>query len=172
MLRIVFFLLISSQVLLSCDKNSVIQTSQPPCPDIEYFGLNCMVDLDEDDILGANGFHTFLYDNGLIKSEGNLTNGTPNGFWKFFYDNGHLKMEGNYTNGQLNGFWKVYWYNGNIREEGHYQHCERQGYWKFFYPALNNLLHHEGNYNQGKRVNQWKSYDETGTIIYNSPCFD
>lgn len=131
-----------------------------------------MVDFNEPDIIGANGFHTFLYDNGSIKSEGNLTNGIPNGFWKFFYDNGHLKTEGNYTNGQLNGFWKVYWYNGNLREEGHYQHCEKEGYWKFFYPISNNLVHYEGNFSQGKRVNNWKSYDEDTMVIFSGPCFD
>lgn len=170
MFRITLYLL-SVFILFACNKTSSTPGSIE-CPDISYYEIDCILDFNEPNVVNANGFHTFLYTNGQIKSEGNLTNGTPNGFWKFFYDNGHLQTEGNYSNGQLNGFWRVYWYNGNLREEGHYQYCEKQGFWKFFYPIQNNLLHHEGNYNQGKRVNQWKSYNESGVITFNSPCFD
>ncbi len=171
MLRILIFSLASITSLMSCNKTSQ-KHQDTSCPDIAYFELDCMIDFNEPNIFGANGFHTFLYNNGQIKSEGNLSNGTPNGFWKFFYDNGHLKTEGNYSNGQLNGFWKVYWYNGNIREEGHYQYCEKHGFWKFFYPTTNQQPHHEGYYNQGKRINQWKSYNEYGSIVFNSTCND
>lgn len=163
MLRILFSSL-SIFILLSCDKTSAVQSNSMPNLEIEYYDLKCIIDFEETEILGAHGFHTFLYKNGQIKSEGNLLNGIPNGFWKSYYDNGHLKSEGNYSNGQLNGFWKVYWYNGNIREEGLYYYCEKQGHWKFYYPTKNQQLHHEGQYSHGKQINQWKSYNELGVL--------
>lgn len=171
MLRVPYLLVsISLSLLISCNKSTSETPKTTTCPDISYYSLDCIIDFNEPDIMGANGFHTFLYNNGQVKSEGNLSNGIPNGFWKVYYDNGHLKTEGNYSNGQLNGFWKVYWYNGNIREEGHYQYCEKQGFWKFFYPSTNQLLKHEGNFDQGKRINHWKSYNEDGKLIFNGIC--
>ncbi len=172
MLRLCFTLSFFIGLLISCNKSSSVITNPDTCPDITYFDLDCIIEFNEPAIIGSNGFHTFLYDNGLIKSEGNLSHGVPNGFWKFYYDNGHLKTEGNYSNGQLNGFWKVYWYNGNIREEGHYQYCEKQGFWKFFYPTINHQLHYEGSYNQGKRINEWKAYDKDNKLTFDGLCND
>lgn len=164
MLRILLVTIICTLIAVSCNKGNHSKVNKSSHPDIEFYNLNCMIDLEEDHILSANGFHTFHYSNGLIKSEGNLSMGIPSGFWKFYYDNGHIQLEGNYTNGQLNGFWKAYWYNGNIREEGHYQYCEKQGFWKFYYPTINHQIHHEGNFHQGKQVNIWKSYDQSGEL--------
>jgi antitoxin component YwqK of YwqJK toxin-antitoxin module len=52
-------------------------------------------------------YHRTYYDNGVLQSEGNLTNGVPTGNWKFYDRNGGLSAAGNYENGLRHGRWLI-----------------------------------------------------------------
>ena len=45
------------------------------------------------------------YENGKIKTEGNLKDGKKDGKWTAWYENGQIKAEANYKDGKGNGKW-------------------------------------------------------------------
>lgn len=74
------------------------------------------------------------YENGQIKTTGNLKNDAKDGLWKQFYENGKLKNEGNYSNGKKTDEWKLYYENGKINAIGSY---DKKGFpiaysWKIY----------------------------------------
>jgi antitoxin component YwqK of YwqJK toxin-antitoxin module len=59
-------------------------------------------------------FERTFYENGTIKSEGWLDNGTKVDFWKFYYPQGILKSSGAFTaNGTKDKFWSYYYITPN-----------------------------------------------------------
>ncbi len=52
-----------------------------------------------------NGYVKNYYDNGVLQSEGEMSNGLPTGFWKFYDPFGKLHQFGKYTLGKRDGRW-------------------------------------------------------------------
>ncbi len=60
-----------------------------------------------------------LYQNGRLKSEGNIKDGLLHGPYKTYYYNGQVNEEGTYKDGKLDGLFKVYnSENGQLKLEG------------------------------------------------------
>ncbi|MGB0868418.1 MAG: hypothetical protein ACPGSD_02365 [Flavobacteriales bacterium] len=168
MLKHITILLLTTLVF-SCSSSDSETEMQKPCPVIIGSGIDCLYQ-DTDFESHLNGFKSFYFSTGDIKSEGNLTQGIPNGFWKIYNENGSISREGNYTQGRLNGFWKVFWENGNIREEGNYNQCTKTGFWKYYFESKNHQVQFEGNYHSGNQTGAWKTYDSSGALIEDIDC--
>ena len=56
----------------------------------------------QNDSIKQTGSIKEYYENGQLKSEGNVVTGQQNGIWKYYYENGQLEFEGNYIDGKLN----------------------------------------------------------------------
>ena len=58
---------------------------------------------------GLTSYMTKYYSNGQVSEEGPLgKSGYQEGLWKVFDEAGILRMEGNYSNGKRSGEWKAY----------------------------------------------------------------
>jgi antitoxin component YwqK of YwqJK toxin-antitoxin module len=74
-----------------------------------------------------NGYNKFLYENGVVSSEGTMRDGKPDGYWKNFHKNGKLKIEGNRKNFQLDSSWKFYDEKGRIQKSVNYSEGKKNG---------------------------------------------
>ena len=116
----------------------------------------------------------------------NLTN-EINRKIKEYYPDGVLKFEGEYSNGKRNGQGKEYYHNGQIQFEGIYLNDLRwtgKGYRPFgslntiLYELINgngivkqyndysSILEFESEYLNGKRNGKGKEFDNSGTLIF------
>ena len=76
-----------------------------------------------------DGFHTFLYPNGNISSEGMIRDGKPDGYWKSYYVTGVLKSEGKRRNFMLDSLWVFYTQTGDTLEKIDYLFGKKSGYY-------------------------------------------
>ena len=74
-----------------------------------------------------NGYNKFLYDNGVVSSEGTMRDGKPDGYWKNYYKTGKLKIEGNRKNFQLDSIWKFYDEKQRIQKSITYKEGKKNG---------------------------------------------
>ena len=64
------------------------------------------------------------YENGQIRSKGNMLNGLPAGKWTWWYESGMKWQEYNHKDGKLDGK-KTNWHeNGQIKSEANYKNGE------------------------------------------------
>ncbi len=69
------------------------------------------------------------YEDGLLTSEGWISNGEKTGYWKY-YDNGTLISQGHYQANRKNGYWHFY-DEETLKEEGLFKNDKRQNWWVF-----------------------------------------
>lgn len=122
-----------------------------------------------------------IYKNGFIYGEEIInrynSSGKRTGIWKDLHANGLVKEEGNYTNGQRNGVFKFFTRKGELEkievyENGMLKKDDAQvallDIRKEFYE--NGKLKLEGSYRDGKKNGTFRSYDEngnqSGALIY------
>ena len=54
------------------------------------------------------GYQKTYYDNGIIKSEGWISNDSKVDYWKFYYQTGNIKKEGRFLNDKEVKYWYFY----------------------------------------------------------------
>ena len=100
------------------------------------------------------------YENGQIKSEGNLKDGIKDGKWVEYYESGKLRSVGKYKairpfiieNGYID--WNI--------KEGSFESV-KTGKWVYYYE--NGQIKSEGKYKDGKKDGKWVGYDEAGNAV-------
>ena len=113
------------------------------------------------ELKSGKGLVKEYYENGILKFEGEYSNGLKNGKGKEYTNKGKLKFEGEYLNGQRNGKGKEYYLNEKLKFEGEYLYNQRiRG--KLY---IKEKLEYEGDFLFYKKFNG-KGYDENGNVIY------
>ena len=80
------------------------------------------------------------YENGIVKTQGNMLNGKREGLWISNFQDGKRWSESVYKNGLLNGVTTV------------------------FYPS--GVMFYKGKFRENKRIGEWVFYAEDGKIDY------
>lgn len=75
------------------------------------------------------------YENGLIKSQSNFSNGKENGFRISYYDNGGIKSVLHFYNGLQDGEQVFFYPNGFVKEKFISKNDQKNGFWYFYYPS-------------------------------------
>lgn len=75
------------------------------------------------------------YENGLIKSQSNFSNGKENGFRISYYDNGGVKSFLHFSNGLQEGEQIIFYPNGFVKEKYISKSDQKNGFWYFYYPS-------------------------------------
>ena len=96
------------------------------------------------------------YDDGQLKSVGNIVNGVKEGLWKEYYEYGPIKSYGNFSNGEKNGEWKEYHENGQLKSIGNFTEDKLNGEYKMYYN--NEELKFSGYMINDKKTGEWKYY--------------
>ena len=91
--------------------------------------------------------------NGLIFTEGNITDGYDNGIWKY-YRNGILFKEINYVNNKAL-LWTYYYKSGYIYEQGTIDNNLKDGLWVSYYDGCNREISCYGMFKKGERKGEW-----------------
>jgi antitoxin component YwqK of YwqJK toxin-antitoxin module len=136
---------------------------------------------------GANGNHTFYYENGAVMSSGEMSNGVENGEWIYYYQNGKpqvmamfengvengrwewffesggLMRSGTFVNGLTNGPWFNYHQNGQLSDSSNYKIGRLDGYSVTFYE--NGQISQKGEFKRDKPIGTWRYWSENGNPI-------
>lgn len=133
------------------------------------------------------------HNNGNLKEVGSFNkDGNKNGLWKSFYDNNILKSEENYSNGKSDGFLKYYDDSAKLTEEYIFKNDILQEYKAYkpngeiifqnkkdgkrdydilqYYP--NGNMKKEGKIRNGNSDGVWKYYNLNGYISEETPYVD
>lgn len=124
-----------------------------------------------------------LYDNGLLKEEGNYSNGLRNGVFKFFDKKGNLEKMEKYIDGVLvddNGesaiidIRKEYYDDGSLKQSGSYRDGKKHGTFREYDSSgkeTNGYLYENDNKvgeglldSLGRRIGKWKLFFPTGEV--------
>ena len=88
-------------------------------PILGFLLIICLVGCGKDTPTGPQGLPVQgNYENGQIKSEGNLKDGERDGKWVWYDQHGQLSSEGNYKAGEKDGKWVGYDEAGHLNTEG------------------------------------------------------
>ncbi|HAN40046.1 MAG TPA: hypothetical protein DCQ29_14185, partial [Chitinophagaceae bacterium] len=111
------------------------------------------------------GLWTFYFQNGNIKSTGNLNDkGNKEGEWKFYYNSGILKDVSNYKDDALEGKSIAYYDNGILYSDEVYANNKLNGQAKYYY--YNGLPKLFGFYKDGVKDGEEKGFKSTGFLSY------
>lgn len=118
------------------------------------------------DSLGLEqGYWTYYFPNGKVKSMGTYLNGKKAGVWKFYFDNGKLAQQGNFINGEPDGIWKIYYQSGNLlANEVYVSGLLEGGYTELADDSSGNKITAKGNYFRNMRDGDWIYYVGDVTI--------
>ena len=72
------------------------------------------------------------YNNGKLKTEGELRDGQRHGRWRYYYENGFLWSEGIFHYGVREGVSLIFHDNGYKKVVGKYKNNKAVGEWEFF----------------------------------------
>lgn len=117
------------------DLNSMFTTRVIWFFSLQFFAFGAFAQLDS----AAAGYTRFYYENGVISSEGVLSNGIPDQFWQTYYENGLLKTAGNRSNGVIDGEWRFFRVDGSPERTINYELGKRTGI-ETEYSASGNLI--------------------------------
>lgn len=125
-------------------------------------------------------YNKTYYDNGTLKSEGWLLNGSKTGYWKFYHPNGSPAEEGHFQNDEREKYWYFYDERGLPIKEGHFLHGKMSHWWLFYNDQgkishkcqlkegvkngyclkyLNEKLTSAEKYKNGKKIKEWRNFD-------------
>ncbi len=105
----------------------------------------------------------FFYNNGLLKSEWCLNNGTLNAVTKTYYNSGKLQAEWNFENGMLNGISKMYYESGKLLCEFNYKNGQPDGIVKKYHE--NGEYAYIRTYSNGELIKK-RAYDDKGKLEF------
>lgn len=77
--------------------------------------------------------HKEYYDNGILKSEGKISNNLKEGLWIYYKENGIKEKEINFKKNLENGQWRMWNENGTLYIEQNKVNGKSEGYWKEYY---------------------------------------
>ncbi len=106
----------------------------------------------------------YYYDNGRILRVGAYRNDLKIGSWAYYYSNGKKEKEGTYTEDKLDGQWIYYYSSGNKEKEGAYTVDKLDGQWTYYYSS--GKKEEEGAYIEGKRDGIWTTYFPDNELYY------
>jgi len=102
------------------------------------------------------------YENGQVKSEGQLIGDIKVGRWTYYHNNGRIQQIGSYRNNMQIGQWAYFYADGRKEKEGYFVDNILENHWSYFYP--NGQKEKEGSYNVGEIDGQWTYYYSNGNI--------
>ena len=65
-----------------------------------------------------------VYENGQLKSNGNVKDGKPDGRWEWYHENGQLSGKRNYKDGKEEGLWEYFNEDGTLKKTETYKDGE------------------------------------------------
>lgn len=107
---------------------------------------------------------TLTYPNSTVMYQGHQRLGEISGKGKFFYYDGVLRYEGQWTNGVADGFGIEFSPSGRKMYEGEWKDGSKHGKGKTFY--TNGSIQYEGDFYNGYKKGQGTQYDIKGNTIY------
>jgi len=103
------------------------------------------------------------YDNGQVKSEGQLIGKIKVGRWIYYHENGRIEKIGAYLNNREIGQWTYFYSDGKKQEEGSYTDSQLDGQWTYYYPKVQ--LFTQISFNSGKVDSGLKIYNNEGKLL-------
>ena len=79
------------------------------------------------DCTAQSEFTRYYHANGIVSSEGFLSDGKPEGYWKSFNEQGQLISEGNRYNFMLDSIWRFYRADGSLSKTITYSEGKKNG---------------------------------------------
>ena len=108
------------------------------------------------------GNYREYYDNGSLKLEMQIKNGSPEGTYVVYFENNKPKEIRSYKNGQFHGLWRSYSAVGQLISEAEYKNDKKHSVWRIW--DENGTKRYEMNYNDGKKVGVWRMWNENGEL--------
>ncbi len=105
----------------------------------------------------------YYHDNGRIQEIGAYLNNKEIGQWTCFYPDGNKRQEGSYKDGKLDDLWTYYYSDGNKEKEGSYKDGKLDGQWNYYFPKVQ--LFSQVSFNSGKVSSNWKIYNTDGKFL-------
>ena len=104
--------------------------------------------------------HTWYYESGEKKIEGEFKNDQRQGTWTYYYETGQKKKEGGFEEGYRSGAWTWWHENGTIESQVVYAKGKIQNdrLWYF----TDGKIFRKGHYQDGEKSGQWVSYYNNG----------
>jgi antitoxin component YwqK of YwqJK toxin-antitoxin module len=105
----------------------------------------------------------YYYNDTLISSIGNYTDGRKEGDWKLYYFNGKVQYEGRYQNGKKEGVWKEYYDNGKVKCIEIYKNGLLNDSCSFY--TNDGSLVITGHFTNGYRSSEWRCFSKDGIVV-------
>lgn len=109
-----------------------------------------------------SGEYREYYDNGSLKLEMQIKNGSPEGTYVVYFDNNKPKEIRSYKNGQFHGVWRSYNVDGLLISEAEYKNDKKHGLWRIW--DEKGVLRYEMHYNNGNKTGVWKMWNEKAEL--------
>jgi len=147
------FLILTSSLFVSCDKNEIPKSSLIAKDNLLY---------KKDSDIPFTGRERALVENKIIEYD--VKDGFKHGEFRIFSEDGILMMEGQLDSNRNFGKWQYFFPDGQLESEGYFVNDIPEGKWVWYYPG--GVIKEEGNYQKGLRVGSWYQYSSNGNIIH------
>jgi len=107
------------------------------------------------------GLWSDYYQNGQIKSTGEMLDSLRQGIWHFYDDTGKMLSSENYVNGQLEGMLTHYYKNGQIKDKVVYVEGRKAGTFNSWYK--NGKMQSSGEILHDEKQGKWEHWQEDGS---------
>lgn len=91
-------------------------------------------------------YEKYYFDNGQLKAEGWIEEGSKERYWFYYYPNGSLKSKGNFKSNTRSGYWYYYDEKGLLHKEGHYEDGVATSWWRYYHgDTIETVILKQGN---------------------------
>ena len=109
------------------------------------------------------GDYREYYENGTLRLEVSIKNGTPEGTYVIYFDNRRPHEVRSYRDGKLHGIWRTYDRSGQLLSEAEYLDGRKHGTWRIWDEL--GTQRYEMQYDHGRKAGTWRMWDEQGRLI-------